>query len=479
MMKLRPEISVIIPVYNNESYLSDTLDSLLAQTFRDFEAIVVNDGSEDGTEAIIDRYAARDKRIRKLSCEHRGVSGARNAGLQAAKGRYAAFLDGDDVLPENAYRDLYAGAVNSEADLVVGVYERLDGISLHVNERTMKLAAKKKIYPWDKDLVHSFEVWNKMFSMDIIRKNNIRFEDYKYLEDVIFTYSFLQHTDKISAVKSVIYKYCRRLAIFIPSATQAMTGSMMTDAFKALDRIEEITASWPQDFHKEMQYRFTNAILIREYYRHIWKLDDGTAEKLVNRINEIIPQLDPAKKDRIIAKCYDLEMENGFRTRDEIIGSPLITIYITGDVSAECVNDLLASLYGQNCPNFICVVDSAIAFAIDDKYSELGNIRFGLTRELPDSAYVLYADCDMMFDVNTLSEVYLELSNDGSDMAVMSAVDIDGKIIGGFEGCMGNKLVRTQALRDLDFSFKWADAFKLTEKLSHVDVKDHAIILKS
>ena len=135
MMKLRPEISVIIPVYNNESYLCDTLDSLLAQSFKDFEAIVINDGSSDGTEAIIDRYALKDKRIRKLVCEHRGVSGARNAGLEAAGGRYAAFLDGDDVLPENAYRDLYECAVDSEADLVVGVYERLDGISLHVTKR--------------------------------------------------------------------------------------------------------------------------------------------------------------------------------------------------------------------------------------------------------------------------------------------------------------------------------------------------------
>ena len=67
-----------------------------------------------------------------------------------------------------------------------------------------------------------------------------------------------------------------------------------------------------------MKYRFTNAILIREYYRHIWKLDQETAEKLVSRINDIIPQLAPDKKDRIISKCYDLEMEDGFRTWDNV-----------------------------------------------------------------------------------------------------------------------------------------------------------------
>lgn len=477
-MSKKPMISVIIPVYNNESYLSDTLDSLLAQTFRDYEAIIVNDGSDDGTDKIIKRYAAKDDRIISIEQEHQGVSAARNTGLDAAGGKYAAFLDGDDVLPEQAYEEMCEAAEKAGADLTVGVFERLDGIKIHVNERTMKLGKKKDIDPWDEDLAHSFEVWNKFFSMDIIRKYNVRFEDFRYLEDVIFTYTFLQHTSRITSIDKVIYRYCRRLAIFVPTSTQAVSGVKLRDAIKGYKRLEEITESWPEAFHNEMKYRLTNAILIRDYYRHIWKLNDETVEKLIEGIEYVLPTLDPEKKERVRSKCFDLNIEDGFRNKEQITEAPLFTIYVTEGVSAGCVNDLLTSLYGQSCPNFACVVDSALAFAVDDENDGMPNISFGLTREFPNSPYVLYADCDMMLDVNTLSETYKIMKEKDADMAVLSAVDIDGTIIGGCEGCMGNKLIRTDALRNAGFKFKWADAFSLTKKLKCIDVKDQAIVLR-
>ena len=94
----RPEISVIVPVYRVEKYLNDCIDSILAQTFTDFELILVDDGSPDGCPALCDAAAAKDSRIRVIHQKNRGLSGARNAGLDAAEGEWIAFVDSDDML---------------------------------------------------------------------------------------------------------------------------------------------------------------------------------------------------------------------------------------------------------------------------------------------------------------------------------------------------------------------------------------------
>lgn len=96
-----PTISVIVPVYNVEPYLRQCVDSILGQTFRDFELILVDDGSPDGCPAICDEYAKMDSRVKVIHKENGGLSSARNAGLDVAKGKYIAFVDSDDwIHPE-------------------------------------------------------------------------------------------------------------------------------------------------------------------------------------------------------------------------------------------------------------------------------------------------------------------------------------------------------------------------------------------
>src|SRR3954469_20095634 len=98
-----PRISVVVPMYNVESFLAPCLDSLLAQTLDDLEVLMVDDGSTDGSTAIAEDYARRDDRFRLIVQENGGLSKARNTGIDAATGEFLAFLDSDDLLPENAY----------------------------------------------------------------------------------------------------------------------------------------------------------------------------------------------------------------------------------------------------------------------------------------------------------------------------------------------------------------------------------------
>ncbi|MCQ2420443.1 MAG: glycosyltransferase [Clostridia bacterium] len=117
-----PIISVIVPVYNVAQFLPRCVDSILAQSFRDFEVILVDDGSTDESGALCEQYAKTDSRIRVIHQENRGLSGARNTGIEHAVGAYLAFIDSDDFVPGYMLRDLLDTAEQSGADFVKGNY---------------------------------------------------------------------------------------------------------------------------------------------------------------------------------------------------------------------------------------------------------------------------------------------------------------------------------------------------------------------
>ena len=125
-----PAVSVITIVRNNEELLPRAVDSLLAQSFTDFEHIIVDDGSTDGTKAVIDEYAGKDQRIKPQHLpQNVGRAMARNAGLKQANGKYIFFLDSDDYLPPTALRDLYEVAEQDDADIVYGRIRSFDQFS--------------------------------------------------------------------------------------------------------------------------------------------------------------------------------------------------------------------------------------------------------------------------------------------------------------------------------------------------------------
>lgn len=122
-----PRLSVVIPVFNMEHYLAECLDSVLAQSYADFEAIIVDDGSNDGSVEITEHYALNDCRFRVLRQENSGLGAARNAGVRAARGDFLTFLDSDDVLPTEAYAALMGTIERTGSDMVVGTLKRDDG----------------------------------------------------------------------------------------------------------------------------------------------------------------------------------------------------------------------------------------------------------------------------------------------------------------------------------------------------------------
>ena len=115
-------ISVIVPVYNAEKYLKDCLKSILDQSYNNFELIVVNDGSKDRTQNIIDHFSRKDNRVSSIQQDNKGVSGARNTGIRNAKGEWICFVDADDRLSRDALEILYQTAISEKSDAVIGEY---------------------------------------------------------------------------------------------------------------------------------------------------------------------------------------------------------------------------------------------------------------------------------------------------------------------------------------------------------------------
>lgn len=214
------KVSVIVPVYQVEAYLPRCLDSILAQTFSDFELILVDDGTRDNCPAIMQRYAERDSRIRQIHKENGGLSSARNAGMAVARGEYIAFVDSDDYVERTLLADTVALADETGAQLVVFNYGHVDergeqGPYLRFDDETVDLdALGLGEYFWRYFMAyrHGHEAWSKLWRRDVIEAHNLRFEpnDEIFAEDTLFTAMYLMHTRRIAAKNAVYVHYLQR-----------------------------------------------------------------------------------------------------------------------------------------------------------------------------------------------------------------------------------------------------------------------------
>ena len=205
-------ISIIVPIYKSEFYIKKCVNSLIKQTYKNIEIILVDDGSPDNCPTICDEFGKKDKRIKVIHQKNSGVSTARNVGIDAANGKYIAFVDSDDWIPLNAMEVLYSGIVQNDTDLCYGAIKEINIF----NDKILEIVPNKNIGM--KDAFSLLEYIKKMFKTpvgklfkrDLINDNNIRFDkDIKFHEDTIFLYRYLQKCDKLSSVSNVTYCYNR------------------------------------------------------------------------------------------------------------------------------------------------------------------------------------------------------------------------------------------------------------------------------
>ncbi|SHN49048.1 glycosyltransferase [Desulfovibrio litoralis] len=180
------KISVIVPAYNVENYIANTINSIIYQSFKDVEIIIVNDGSTDSTLSIIEEYARNFDNIKVISQENKGAAGARNAGIHHAQGKYCTFVDADDVIKQDMLLNLYTAAEQAKADIVQCGYERVEKDKIIATyQASLNFSGYTAIQ--EMSIGHSFSAWAKLYRIDFFRKHDLLFEEYVYHEDIEFS----------------------------------------------------------------------------------------------------------------------------------------------------------------------------------------------------------------------------------------------------------------------------------------------------
>ena len=254
-------VSVIVPVYQVEAYLPRCLDSILAQTYDDFELILVNDGTKDNSPAIMEAYAQRDSRIKLIHKKNGGLSSARNAGLDIARGRYIAFVDSDDYIEPTLLADTVLAAESTGADQVLFNYclEDEAGVHrpyLHFDDEVIDLedlGLDRYFYQYWMPYKHGQEAWSKLYRRGIIEQYGLRYAPNAeiFAEDTLFSAMYLLHTHRIAALSKAYVHYVQRGDSLMAMKKPRLAGRLMTlsvrlcEYAKAVGREKEIRSVLP------------------------------------------------------------------------------------------------------------------------------------------------------------------------------------------------------------------------------------------
>ena len=219
-------ISVIVPVYNAEKFLDRSIESVINQSYKNIELILINDGSTDSSERICNKYTLADKRIKVISQKNSGPAGARNSGIRHAMGDFVFFLDADDLIEKNTMELLIANYSEYYPDLVMSNFSKLENngelikqsVTFHPDDGPFKHKVKELSKTDIVDYVRHFlkhpsnhlisYCWARLYKLSIIKNNGIfANEDMRLFEDYVFNLEYLKHTNEIVFVNEPLYTY--------------------------------------------------------------------------------------------------------------------------------------------------------------------------------------------------------------------------------------------------------------------------------
>lgn len=234
-------VSIIIPVYNVEKYLVRCLNSLVTQTLDHLEILVVNDGSRDNSQTIIEEFARKyPSKVRGYKKENGGLGSARNYGLEFAKGEYIGFIDGDDYARPNMFAKMYKKAKQINADLVICQFDFVNNKGEHIS--TTNIIGHSDLLIDDKHYAHKYgrtEIWNKLYHRDLFFKTAIRFPNGGFgFDDYATTPLLVESAHKIAYIEEPLMYYVQR--------KDSMMGQIKYNSFSetsfAVLRMTEIIA---------------------------------------------------------------------------------------------------------------------------------------------------------------------------------------------------------------------------------------------
>lgn len=203
---MEPLISVIVPVYNVEKYVEECIESILNQTLKNIEIIIVNDGSTDKSNELVNNLANKDNRITVINQSNKGLSMARNVGVDLAKGEYVSFIDSDDWIEKSMLEEMYKSAKNNNCDIVQCQIKNIKN-----NIPTRKLLDKSDIKKYIKRQLIAGKLstyaWDKIYKRKFLKDNNLYFENKPRFEDWYFIMKAVSKMSRFMAIDNQFYNY--------------------------------------------------------------------------------------------------------------------------------------------------------------------------------------------------------------------------------------------------------------------------------
>lgn len=346
-------ISVVIPVYNVEKYLRECVDSVLAQTYRNFEIVLVDDGSPDNSGSICDDYASKHQNIKVVHKKNEGLGFARNSGMEVCQGKYVFFLDSDDSLRPDTLERLievaethHAQAVHGRPSrfMVSGHYqgnvEKGEAVVLKGRE-TLRLNAICHFYafPGEENVATQGSAWCALFDLDFIRKHNLSFKsEREYIsEDYVFNYEVALKADCICQIPDTLYRY----RVNPLSLTQSPKPDVME---RTIDYCQKVEAMMLNDgFGAEASIRAFGyaASRIRAQYKYMYLSDVSLSQKLKRArewralpyFTRMSREFDPSRMSKLHRLNYALFLKGHFLTLYSLIKAQNIVRKLRGTIT--------------------------------------------------------------------------------------------------------------------------------------------------
>lgn len=291
------KVSIIVPVYNGEKYLRGTIEMIINQTFKEFELILIDDGSNDNSKEICNYYANADKRIRVIRQQNLGAWAARNAGIKSATGKYIMFLDCDDWYEKNLIEVMYNAIESSNVDLVICGH-----IDLFVNSnrkiyKSNNIMLKEHVYESNESFMLDYYkfrkigisdvLWNKIYRAEIIKENELFFQKLPRGEDAVFNINYYEKINSCRILENSLYKY--RIEREKPSWIKYSDNfyeALLIESEIITNKIKRMK-KYNKDIKAVQAEHFVLSVI--EYFNWIiYPKNNFTLKKQINKINEVI-----------------------------------------------------------------------------------------------------------------------------------------------------------------------------------------------
>ena len=437
MKKKQPFFSIIVPIYNVEAYLNDCLNSILKQSFKNFEVLCIDDGSTDGSKILAQEFEKKDCRFKLFCKKNGGVSAARNLGLENAKGKYALFVDADDFIDRKMLKILYKKICETGADIVVfggDTFPKVEWIDKKMETRSVEYN-NRSVTALINEVGSIPFICNKVYSLEIIRKRNLRFDERLELgEDQLFQFTVFPFAKKISFIPEKLYHYRQNRD---GSAMQSYSLNLEKKIHQHIMQCKYILEYWMSSLFSNADRRTLLDWCVEFLYNDLLALPFDILKSNTLSFIDFVKKSEYETDDIMSNERYvHLKKIAEWDMTPKI--SVVMPVYNCEKYLHESINSIVKQSFFEF--ELICVDDGSTDHSteiikrikhndnrvrlIEKRHTGAAEAR-NLALKKANGKFVIFLDSDDFFEANLLEKAYKRIETENADICVFKGKSFD------------------------------------------------------